>query len=547
MPNGNIRLSLYVSPSSQDALVQRPQPIFNRLAAAASRQFGSKTNTQPITEEAQVAKVGSHQHGFAFRDFYNRFHVTPRKFDLGNLFTSQTRQVRVWNAHLVPRTLNEIETVGGNGITLDGLSPPTAYAALQQRTYDLNISTSGPPVVDATYTFVFSTGEVVAVEITGRRLVIWPFVPQHGVTERLAWKTDVMPTASTEQRHALRRRPRRTYETEQWLTHREYSVAKAIASGWAHRLYGFPVWHELTKILGLSAGTVMIPLDAANLGFAAGATAIVWESSDKFEVMDVQAVATDSITLELPLVNNYTVAYVMPLDVGRLTRPVEAQRGQDERIILGTEFESSQAPDAVGASGLPTYATLDVMTDTMMIVGDYREKVIREVDTLDNGVSRPYQDPLQNFSVQGSTLSWAPKTREELWRIRAWLYARKGRQKSFWLPSKLKDLTPVFDIPNGANGFAIENIGYSLYYGVKYICIKLKTGEMYFNKILSGSLRTDGAEDVSLQTPVPVAMPRSNIEYICFMYQMRLDADVVEISHSVSGATISVPVVEVPV
>lgn len=547
MPAGNVALSLIASTSLSDVGVLRLQPIVPRAGYVSGAVYGGKTDTQPVTQEAQDVKTGNHQRGFAFRDFYNRFHVAPRKFDLGNLFTSQTRQVRVWNAHLVPRTLYEIETVGGNGITLDGLSPPTAYAALQQRTYDLNISTSGPPVVDATYTFVFSTGEVVAVEITGRRLVIWPFVPQHGVTERLAWKTDVMPTASTEQRHALRRRPRRTYETEQWLTHREYSVAKAIASGWAHRLYGFPVWHELTKILGLSAGTVMIPLDAANLGFAAGATAIVWESSDKFEVMDVQDVATDSITLELPLVNNYTVAYVMPLDVGRLTRPVEAQRGQDERIILGTEFESSQAPDAVGASGLPTYATLDVMTDTMMIVGDYREKVIREVDTLDNGVSRPYQDPLQNFSVQGSTLSWAPKTRGELWRIRAWLYARKGRQKSFWLPSKLKDLQPVFDIPNGANGFAIENIGYSLYYGVKYICIKLKTGEMYFNKILSGSLRTDGAEDVSLQTPIPVAMPRSNIEYICFMYQMRLDADVVEISHSVSGATISVPVVEVPV
>ena len=83
-------------------------------------------------------------------DFYERWHFSTLSFALGNLVGNQTRELKVWNAHRRARILETLTLVDGEGIIVSGQpNPPLQFAPLQQRAYSLEITTEGPPNVEA--------------------------------------------------------------------------------------------------------------------------------------------------------------------------------------------------------------------------------------------------------------------------------------------------------------------------------------------------------------------------------------------------------------
>ena len=485
--------------------------------------------------------------GSFIEDFYYRVHVRPGVIALGNLLSSQTRDVEVWNAHFTGKLLSSITDVGLDGIDLTEPVPaPTTFGGLESRLYTLSISTSGAPVIDGSYEFHFPA-ETPQLRVTGRRVVIWPFVPQTKFRETLQWMTDVMQAYSAEQRLALRAAPRQQLQYEFQLTPDQYSRAKAISTQWAHRVYGAPIWAEATRLGALSAGITSLTFDTTNADYRSNDIVLVWESDTKLTAAETLSVTPSSIALKLPLDQDFSNAYVMPLRFARTLNGSEFSRDAHTITRARLQFLVNNNVDLGASVGFPQYRGKDVMMDRSVVLSDMSEKILRAVDVFDNGSGPVTVDQERAYPDRSEVMTLDALTRAQAWTYRKWLHARRGRQKTFWLPGWNNDLVLVQDVGAGDTGIVVRPIGYPLYYGVQDIMVVLNNGTTRYNRVLSGSTNVDGNEVLSLGGSFGVAFTVADVALICFMKHVRLDTDQAELTHDYAGRmSTSLAVIEVP-
>lgn len=480
-------------------------------------------------------------------DFYYRIHIIPRRLDLGNLTSNQTREVYVWNAFLERERLENIDQLQSEGILVRAPYPtPTYFGPLEARTYIANITLDGPPVIDAAFIFYFSSGSS-SLRITGRRVVVWPFLPQIEHRETLEWRTDLLPSFSHEQRLALRQAPRQAFSYTFLLDQHSFSVAKALSSQWAHRVYGVPVWSEMTRVGWLPVGTTILRLDTRFADYRNNDLVLIWESSTRFVAVENLQVLEDQIELKLPLEVSFQNAYVAPLRLARTPQGVSFRRYAHDTTSASAIFQVVQNKDLSAASRYPKYRGKDVLTDRTILVGELTERIFRPVDEFDNGSGPVIVDIKENWVNSAKTISFDPLTREERWSVRSWLHSLRGRQRSFWLPSWNQDLILLEDAGASETFITVRPIGYPMYYGIKDIMIQLKIGDQVFARIISGEVASNGNEVLRLSAPLEVGFTVEEVDFICFMSHVRLNSDRVEVQHSYAGrATLSIPVVETP-
>lgn len=501
----------------------------------------------PVAITTPPSWTSSQPVGTFIDDLYYRVHVRPGRIDLGNLLSSQSRDVEVWNAHFTGKLLSSIDNEGLDGIDLtQPAPPPTVFGGLESRIYQVAISTSGAPVIDGSYQFNFP-GEAPELRITGRRVVIWPFVPQTKFRETLQWMTDVMQAYSAEQRLALRTAPRQQLQYEFQLTPDQYSRAKAISTQWAHRVYGAPIWAEATRLGALSAGITSLTFDTTNADYRSNDIVLVWESDTKLTAAETLSVTPSSIALKLPLDQAFTNAYVMPLRFARTLNGSEFSRDAHTITRARLQFLVNNNVDLGANVGFPQYRGKDVMMDRSVVLSDMSEKILRAIDVFDNGSGPVTVDQERAYPDRSEVMTLDALTRAQAWTYRKWLHARRGRQKTFWLPGWNNDLVLVQDVGAGDTGIVVRPIGYPLYYGVQDIMVVLNNGTTRYNRVLSGSTNVDGNEVLSLGGSFGVAFTVADVALICFMKHVRLDTDQAELTHDYAGRmSTSLAVIEVP-
>ncbi|UYA99019.1 hypothetical protein P9A54_gp34 [Xanthomonas phage vB_Xar_IVIA-DoCa10] len=480
-------------------------------------------------------------------DLYYRVHVRPGVLELGNLLSSQTRAIEVWNAHFEGKTLEAIDAEGLDGIVLTQPEvPPTVFGALESRIYQVSISTNGAPTIDGRYVFDFGDEEP-TLRITGRRVVLWPFIPQTKFRESLEWQTDLLQAYSSEQRLALRTAPRQRFLYEFQLLPQQYSRAKAISTQWAHRVYGVPVWGELTRLGQLLEGQTSLVFDATSADYRNNDIALVWQDDETFLTIETVGASATGLELKVPLGRSFDNAYVMPLRYARTLNGTEFTRRPDDVTMARLEFLVTNNIDLGASVGLPQYRGKDVLMDRSVTLSDLAEKIVRPVDQFDNGSGPITADPQRGYPDRMETLGLDALSKAEAWRYRTWLHARRGKQKGFWLPGWNRDLLILANVDSAATSITVRPIGYPLYYGVSDIMLVLTDGSVFYNRVLSGSTDTDGNEVLSLGGGFGRSFAASEVDLVCFMRHVRLDTDSVEITHSYAGRCSStIPVIETP-
>lgn len=140
-----------------------------------------------------------------------------------------------------------------------------------------------------------------------------------------------------------------------------------------------------------------------------------------------------------------------------------------------------------------------------------------------------------------------PQNRAEVWRMRKWLHARRGKQRTFWLPGWNRDLILLENVGSAATSITVRPIGYPLYYGTTDIMVQLNNGTLLFNRVLSAATDPSGNEVLAMSASFGVAFNVADINLVCFMKHVRLDTDNADINHDYAGrASCTVAVVEVP-
>lgn len=493
--------------------------------------FVSVTDNLPITVYP-ASSLTSYKYPTFYEDYYNRIHINPGVIDLGNMLSVQSRNVEVWSAYESTKLLTSVTQQATDGITLnEPLPSPTVFKAYEFRTYSVNISTNGPPILDANFIFNFPS-ETPVLHIIGRRVVLWPFIPETGYEETLSWKTDILGSFNNEQRIALRAAPRQAFSHTFLLDNSQFSKLKAISSQWAHRIYGIAVWSDVSKVNDdLPIGSTFIPFDTSNADYRDNDLVVLWSSDVKVEALEILTVAPNGVNLKLPTTAMWSDFYIAPLRFARTPTGLEFNRTSNEYIGCSGTFEVTLNKDLASEGVFPIYRSKVVLLDRSAVVGGITERIARTIDSFDNGSGPIEIDIKTNWVRHLQQISFIKNSKSDIWKLRKWIHARKGKQKSFWLPSWNKDLELTQDVSNTSTTITVKPIGYSLFYGVKDLMIRLKTGTDIFLRVLSATTDINGDEILALDSQVGYIMVPNDIEFICFLSHCRLDTDQITVKH----------------
>ena len=481
-------------------------------------------------------------------DYYYRIHVIPRTLDLGQLLSAETRDVTVWNAFFEPKTLASVVKDNAEGIVVPApVTTPYAMAPLEEITYSIEIGISGPVTIDATVTFTFTGLYAPTVSIVGCRVVVWAWPPEGDYEERLQWLTGVIQTRRGEQRVAYRDLPRRIYRYDFIRPEDEMPAVRIYADNWCFRVWGLPCWKDFTVVSALSGATA-INFDTALADYQEGGWAVLWESADQVAAMTITAVRPDGIDILLPLARDWVSARIMPMVRAITPEGFSFKRGPERWVPFSAEFVCTDDPSPPAASVYPQYRGYDVLTDGDIVIGDMSERISRPVTLVDNGQGPIVVETGQDYTRFARTVGKTVASPADLWSWRNWLYARKGKQQPFWLPTWSADLVLTVEATPYAAEMQIRFCALSRHGQLpKDFMLRLKSGAVYYRRINSAVALAGGDEMITIDEALGVTIQPSDIETWSFMDLVRLNSDEVSIGHrDPYRAGTSVPVMRVP-
>jgi hypothetical protein len=541
----------HVRPTQGD--IDNPNLTADRSAFAWVNQFdpvpfvsdtqraGQAAETTAWPVEANGRSIAGQKVRAHLDDWYYRIHLSPRQLDLGNVVSTQTTAVTLWNAYLEPRTLTAIEGIE-EGLSVSGqLEPPLLFNGLQEREWQVSVTPDGQPVLDTAVVWLFDNGDEAGLRITANRIIAWSFAPDwaDGVLERLTWATDILQSESgVEQRRAIRLAPRREFEAPMLVEGRERQLLDLALFGWGSRVWAVPVWPDIQLLdQPLALGATRIDCATDGLDFAAGSLAMLrGESAFAYEVVEAAAIDAGGIDLVRPTQQAwpagsrlYPARPAQLLEQPSLTRLTDTAQSAEVRFRV---MEACDWPEVLPATLYRGRPVLEQRPDESE---ELTASYARLLSELDNGAALPRVTDVAGraFPVQGHR--WLGLGRSERGAFRSLLYALRGRQVPVWLPTHADDLELVATVTGVATSLDVANVSYTRFASGKPgrcdIRLELWDGTAFHRRISGSTELSADVERLAIDSPLGVQVEPADVARISWMALCRLDSDGIEIHH----------------
>lgn len=471
---------------------------------------------------------------------YGRIYVDPSYLDLGNLVSSQSRTFTVWNATFNSHVVTLVTAANDTGLVLTPPSDtPYTLAPLQQVTYALSISVTGPTTLDALYTLTIG-GAAYTVEVVGSRVVLWPFPPNWAspVNESLEWLTDVLKAkVGNEQRIALRTRPRRQLAYDFQLFRADTQYFDNILWGWQNRAFAVPYWpYRARTTAPIVAGSEFIPCDTTRCGFAVGQLMALVLSTAVYEVIEVLALSPTGLTLSSPTLRAWPKrSAVYPCAVSRLVGNVAVQRASSQALNGSVTFLAQPAASdpfiPVEAASM-TLDGVEVITQQPDWSSPIDVSATFEFDTVDFAVGDT------NYALTDTTQSlayryrWILKNRTAVNHFRAFLGRLKGQLNPVYIPSWHEDFTLTRDILPSDTTLTVLDHGFLALVGVNparnQLYIRTRLGH-FLRPILSAGPGAGNTAVIGIGTPLGISISVAQVWGISYVSKYRKSTDSVTV------------------
>ena len=529
-------------------------PPHSGALASNPPNAGAMANNLPVSEIVSFYS-GNLVRQFE-QDWYHHVHLLPATIALGNLLSTQMRQVEVWNAHFAPKTLSAVIGANDGGILLAApANPPTTYGMLESRLHNVSVSLDGPPVIEASFSFQFPD-EAPTLSISGRRVVVFGLKPNwtDGWLERLMWATDVLTARDgTEQRISLRTKPRRSLEFSILVGSADAALLDVLLSAWQARVYALPIWPDKAVLTAaITAGSTVIPLTTTNLEYEADGLLVIGTDSRNTEAAEVLSVASNAVTLKQPLLQTWPAgAFVTPARTARLRVTQSVSRVTDAIARARLVFDIASTTAIAKQESTTTFNSTPVWIARPNRVRDIDADYQRLAEVLDfeTGITAVDDHAARPFVRR--SFDYLFKNRAEIAAFRGWLAARLGRLTAFWHPTWEASIVPTKKILSNQTVMTVASRGYALYFnpmpGRTEAAFLHKNGTWHFRTITSFGAGITGDEEVMTinQSFGFDANPEDWIA-IYFLEKTRLDADQIEINWQTdSVAEVSLPMLSV--
>lgn len=363
------------------------------------------------------------------------------------------------------------------------------------------------------------------------------------MVETVEWATDVFMAKAAEQRIALRQRPRRTFTFTHVLTDYQATYARTLVRN-AQGDAGFhvPDWTMARDVGAVSSGTgVLIPVDLDSV-FIEG-QALLWQSWDKYEVLEIALDSNlDSNGVLADVESEYTNALMLPLweadtpDGLSVARVGASLQEVAINYVLTSDYE-------IAESLYPHYRDIDVITDCPVLAGGtLQESTAWELSTFDNVVGDVAYIRQRDIPEHTFEMRWLKFSPNDVYTMREFLHARKGRQKAFWLSSRGNDFEVV-----SVSGTTIEVYNDILARPAGYHIEIVQNGAANYREVTTVAEGAGNAGRPTVELTIDSSVSGSSAERISYLRCARFDADRIELEHTAAAGTmIAVPCREIP-
>lgn len=520
-------------------------------------------NVPAFPANATFAACREDRMGFNF-DWFEKFHVQPGSFIFDNVLTTQQVPVSVYSAYR-KETHSWTSFVNNAGDGVELLNQPSySYDFAPQTGYSgliLEVSPNGPPNVDSTLDFVFDTMTISPV-IQLSRLVLFDLPPEMPYTELLGFLTDIQTHRDGgEHRIGLRKSPRQEFE---WDLILEDSLVRSrihnLLFDWQARVFGVPIWHEATFTTSAIAvdDLVVNVRSTSNADYREGSLVLIYESSTKFDVLeiDTSGIGATDLTFTTGVQHVYgSHTLVMPLRTGVLGPSVSGSRFISDVGQLRLRFRITDNDASLAStSGWDTYNSKVVLNDVNSTDGgsSVEEEFLRDVVFVDNEVGKFSASALWEQSKRRHQKTFWVKGQADLWKVRQLLWALRGRQVSFYLPTKGNDLVPVADLLSAGTSLTVTNVGYARYVQNRQtrniIQVHFNNGDPPLVREITASSEVDeDTETLTVDVAWPSTYTPDQVDRIEYLELSRFDSDQIRFRYTLGERTcrISAPTITV--
>lgn len=523
---------------------------------------GTYASTQPVdeVENAYTATNNGFSTGFGSL-FYNRIEITPNRVDFGNLITEQEVNLSVWNGYLEDKPLTGV-LVDASGVTIDTpVAVPGTIQSLEVVGYVLTGLLQGDPTIDGEVTFTID-GEFYVVQIVGRRIVVFPFMPnwKANPVEELTWVTTVERSYDgDEQRRSMRRVPRVKWAYNIMTKGRQESAnLENMLFGWQSRNFAVPIPATRSVVsadVALGATTIMV--NTTDRGYYAGQQALLYVDYANYEAVVIQSVLSDRVTLATPTLAAWNAGTTFhATGVAHLRNQQAIRRETDFHVTASLEwmFEVSEATAHLPTEAAPlSYRTLEVWLTKF----DWSQRPTFNYDDKfatfgDDGYGLLEFDPTSNWPTIIRQHQWLLKNRADVTAFRKFLNRRKGRFAPFWLPTWNDDFTVATAATATSPILTVRDNGYFTYVNAhdarRDIAIFLRNSPTPILRRINDVVdNTDGTVNLVLDANIGTDFEPSEVKRVCHLNLYRLGSDAVTLtrhSNSVAAITLNLMLVK---
>lgn len=369
---------------------------------------------------------------------------------------------------------------------------------------------------------------------------IWPIPPDwtNGVTEALAWGTNVMTASGTavSDHVAYTGAPDRSLSFDVAAHGDARQLADMLLAGHSGK-WLLPIWPDVQWLaVAPTHGDTAIICVTDGYDFVAGGQALLWRAPNVWAVLDIDTVGPTGLALSAALADDWPAGTrLYPLRRARIRDGAEEVLQSDEFSRRRLAFDIDEPCDWPALADPTTYLAhpvLDARPDESED-GSAAFDRLRQSVQYDGAAPLVYDVPDQALRTQRTAFKLFGRARHT-W-LRSLLYTLRGRAMPLWLPSFAADLRAAATISGGSTSLVVDWAGYTQF-GLarpnrRDLRIELTDGTVLYRRI-TAAVEAGDTETLTLSSALDAgSITPERIRQISFMALATLASDSVEIEH----------------
>lgn len=478
----------------------------------------------------------------AFADlFYFRIWPLPAVLDVQNPKRGLPIEFQLWNAYLEANNLLTLTPTNADGLTLD-VAPIDTFQRLELRTAHAVIGADAPNQIDATFLFGFSEGNAL-LRLLAVLSDIIPIIAEANIAEKLEWKTDVLTNYDgSEQRIALRQRPRRTLSMDYTLTSdadRKAMYDKIFKTANLTVVAPSYQYQSRVKVATVVADNKLYT-NPRRADLRVGESVLITTKTGLQFLYEVDEVFADHVTI--------TTAFSQVIEKGAMvcaafdgrytSKPglsMNALGGKAQLGVLLTNPRPQVAwPDAVITIAL--FNGRPLLLKRPYANEEANEEFDMNVEVIDNTTGKPayyssWTQPFINGERQYLIQTLFEPDELEFWRN--FLDLIKGKQKSFYTPTYREDLIRDDTSPFLVGEITVMGTEYAtLYFGKPpYMQLQIETDVGTYEVGVADVVNLGDRTRITFSNLIPDDVSHATVSRISYLMRVRFGSDEANFAH----------------